>query len=273
MSFNVALQCHSTPQSPTCSSIGSTEDDVNNPAARVYFGPIQSPERLLIAAQATHKRNDLPSIPVRRSPRLSAFQNSQQRTSHSVEEAEPVGVTSMGKMGPTVVSPSATPTPDEDSTQDGKSPCSRLLHLPEMFYEDIDLEPASALATKISRAHDNPSPPPKMQPLVDPIPPAPTNHHPLTDSPVPEVSDSATANEPSLRAQVPVPPSASPEPVRPLDNRLVASPPASSSSDLIVFDDDHLPDVPKVPVRYHSFQYMLRVILTDPNVAYCGAIS
>ena len=123
MSFNVALQCQSTPQSPTCSSISSTDDDVNNPAARVYFGPIQSPEKLLIAAQATHKRNNLSSIPVRRSPRLSALQSSQQRASSPAEEGEPVGVTLREEMGPKVAPAlaSATPTPDEDNTQDGKN--------------------------------------------------------------------------------------------------------------------------------------------------------
>jgi hypothetical protein len=126
MSFNVALQCQSAPQSPTCSSVSST-DDVNNPAARVYFGPIQSPERLLIATQASHKRNNLQSTPVRRSPRLSALQSSQQRASPSVEEAKPVGLTAMEKMGPRVASPSATPTPDEDSAQDGTSSCFSTL--------------------------------------------------------------------------------------------------------------------------------------------------
>ena len=251
MSFNVALQCQSTPQSPTCSSVSSTDDDVNNPAARVYFGPIQSPERLLIATQATHKRNNLQSIPVRRSPRISALQGSQQRASPSVEEGKSVGTTLREKMGPKVASPSATPTPDEDSTQDGKNSCFSTFTFPEMLYEDIDLEPASALATKISRAHDNPSPPPKMQPLVDPIPPAPTNHHPLSDSPITKVSDLATVDEPLLTAQAPVPSPAFPKPVTPLDHRL-ASPLASSSTDLIVFDDDHLPDVPKVVVRRPS---------------------
>ena len=118
MSLNVALQCQSTPQSPTCSSASSTDDDVNNPAARVYFGPIQSPERLLIATQATHKRNSLSSIPVRRSPRLSALQSPQQRAS-PVKEGKSVGVALTEKMGPKVASPSATPTPEEDSTQDG----------------------------------------------------------------------------------------------------------------------------------------------------------
>ena len=124
-----------------------------------------------------------------------------------------------------------------------------------MLYEDIDLEPTSALATKISRAHDNPSPPPRMQPLTDPIPPAPTNHHPHSDSLTPKVSDLATVDEPLPTAQPPVPSPASPEPVTPLDHRL-ASPLASSSTDLIVFDDDHLPDLPIVAVRRLSTCYL-----------------
>ena len=124
----------------------------------------------------------------------------------------------------------------------------------EILFEDTDLEPASALATKISRAHDNPSPPPKMQPLVDPILPAPTNHHPPFDSLTPNVFDLATVDEPLLTARAPVQSPASPEPVMPL-NRL-ASPLASSSTDLIVFDDDHLPGVPKVAVRRLSTCYL-----------------
>ena len=128
MSLNVALPCQSTPQSPTCSSISSLDDDVNNPAARVYFGPIQSPEKRLIA-QATHNRTNLSPMPVRRSPRLSALQSSQQPASSSEEEGKPVGATSRGKV---VVSPSVTPAPDEDSTQDGKNSCFSTLTSPEI---------------------------------------------------------------------------------------------------------------------------------------------
>lgn len=119
MSFDVALQCQPAPQSPTCSSISSTDDDVNNPTARVYFGPIQSPEKLLIA-EATHRRNNLSPSPVRRSPRLSALQSSKQPVSSSGDEEKPVGSTLRNEVGPKVASPSTTPTPDEDSTQDGK---------------------------------------------------------------------------------------------------------------------------------------------------------
>jgi hypothetical protein len=74
-----------------------------------------------------------------------------------------------------------------------------------------------------------------MQPLDDPIFPAPT-----------EPSDSAIVDKPLLTAQASVP---SPAPHEP---RLAASPLANSSTDLIAFDDDHLPVVPKVTVRHHS---------------------
>ena len=118
-----------------------------------------------------------------------------------------------------------------------------------MPYEDIDLEPASALATKISRAHDNPSPPPNMQPLDVPIFPAPTDHRPQSNSPVPNALDSDIADG---RAPTSVPSPASHEHIMPLDPGLAASPLANSSTDLIAFDDDHLPDVPRVAVRYYS---------------------
>ena len=122
-----------------------------------------------------------------------------------------------------------------------------------MLYEDIDLEPTSALATKISRAHDNPSPPPKMQPLDDPIFPAPTEHPPHFDPPVLKASDSAIVDEPSPRLQPSVSSPAPREPHAHLDHRPAASAsPLASSADLIVFDDDCLPAVPKVAVRHHT---------------------
>lgn len=139
-----------------------------------------------------------------------------------------------------------------------------LLLLPEMLYEDIDLEPASALATKISRAHDNPSPPPKMQPLDDPIFPAPTEHLPHSASPVLKSSDSAIVDGPSSRVQASVSSPAPREPLPHLDHRPTASAsPLSSSTDLIVFDDDRLPAVPKVAVRHYSSIHVT-CHLTDP---------
>lgn len=126
--------------------------------------------------------------------------------------------------------------------------------LPEMSYGDIDPEPVSALATKISRAHDNPSPPPQMQSLGqesdDPTVPIPTERHPLSGSAVSQTSGSAIAVGQSLRAQAPSPPTASQEPFTSLDSRRSTSLPTNASADLIIFDDDDISDVPKVAVRH-----------------------
>jgi hypothetical protein len=123
MSFHVALQQQPIPQSPTSSSLSSLDDEINDTSARVYFGPIQTPERRLIAAAAaTHKRNDLSSMPVRRSPRLSALQNSQARPSPLRKEEIMVGPTGEQR-GLELAPPSTPPAPDEDSSQDGKDPC------------------------------------------------------------------------------------------------------------------------------------------------------
>jgi hypothetical protein len=121
MSFNLALQHQPIPPSPTSSSLTSLDDEVNNPAARVYFGPIQSPERILIA-EATHKRNNLSSLPVRRSPRISALQNSQFFSSPMGKEAKAAGPTSGEQRELKMAPPSTPPGPDEDDSQDGKDP-------------------------------------------------------------------------------------------------------------------------------------------------------
>jgi hypothetical protein len=119
MSFDVALQRQSIPQSPASSSLSSLEDENSDTVSHVYFGPIQSPEKRLIAA-ATHRRSDLTSIPVRRSPRLSALQNSQQHPSPLRKEEIAVGETSGEQRGLKLTPPS---THDEDSSQDGKDLC------------------------------------------------------------------------------------------------------------------------------------------------------
>jgi hypothetical protein len=147
MSFNLARQLQSNPQSPSPSSLSSLDDEAS---ARVYFGPIQSPERIFIA-QATQKWNDLSSMPIRRSPRISSLQNSQQLACLG-EEMRAVGTTLGEQCEPQVDPPLAAPTP-EDSSQDGEDSVLLIFLRPETLYEDIDLEPASALATKISRAH------------------------------------------------------------------------------------------------------------------------
>lgn len=276
MSFNLALHCQSIPQSPTSSSISSLEDGVNNPAARVYFGPIQSPERILMA-EATHKRNNnLTSMPVRRSPRISVLHNSQQPDLE--EEGEAVGAT-LGEQGvPKAASPSTAPAPDVDSSQDGRDSCFLRLLLPKILYEDIDIEPPSALVTKISRAHDNPSPPPLMQPLGQESDnstlPTHSEQHSLSDSAALKVPDPAVADGPSCRAQTPIPSPASHELFTSLDNRpgIPLASNVSADADLIVFDDDNLSNVPKVAVRHHSSTHVT-YCLDSSNVVCCGALS
>ena len=123
MSFNLALQHKHIPQSPASSSLTSLDDEVDNTVTRVYFGPIQTPERALIA-EATHKRNNLTSIPVRRSPRISALQNLQSQPSPLREEGKVVVEATSGEQREPEMSPPSPPSaPDEDNSQDGKVPC------------------------------------------------------------------------------------------------------------------------------------------------------
>lgn len=255
MSFNLALQPQSNPQSPSPSSLSSLDDEAS---ARVFFGPIQSPERIFIA-EATHKWSNLSSMPIRRSPRISSLQNSQQFACLG-EESRAVGTT-LGEQREPEVGPLAAPTP-EDSSQDGEDSVLLTFLRSEMLYEDIDLEPASALATKISRAHDNPSPPPNMQPLSqesdNPTSPTPTEQHPHldSDSATPEAPGSAIVDESLPRVQTLISPPVSHEASPTLDHRPATSPATNPSTDLMVVCNDSVPDVPQVVVRHHSSQYM-----------------
>ena len=126
MSFHLALQHKPIPQSPASSSLTSLDDEADNTVARVYFGPIQTPERALIA-EATHKRNSITTIPVRRSPRISALQsqNSESQPSPLSEEGKAVEATS-GEQRELKIAPPSTPSApdeDEDNSQDGKDLC------------------------------------------------------------------------------------------------------------------------------------------------------
>ncbi|KAI0256677.1 hypothetical protein BJV78DRAFT_299409 [Lactifluus subvellereus] len=230
MSSNLTFQPQSIPQSPASSSSSSLDDEINNPAARVYFGPIQSPERILIA-KAAHRQNNLSSLPVRRSPRLSALQSPPKPP---LEGERVVGVISGEQMGAKVAPTSTAAAPDEDCFQD-----------------DIELEPPSALATKISRAHDNPSPPPKMQPLEpgcdNPTFPTSTDWHPPSSSSTLKVSNSAivVGLSPGVHTPSPDPSQAPHECFASLDHGPTASLPANISTDLIVFDDGNCSDVPR----------------------------
>lgn len=73
-----------SPASPASSASGSDDDGVNSESARVYFGPVKTPERNFMAA------NNLlpPPVPstLRRSPRLSSPRPQVEPKSDSEEE-------------------------------------------------------------------------------------------------------------------------------------------------------------------------------------------
>ncbi|KAH9063456.1 hypothetical protein EDB87DRAFT_1681505 [Lactarius vividus] len=220
MSSDLAVQRRPTPPSPASSTTNSLDDRVNSPTARVYFGPIQSPEKILIA-EAAHSWNNPSSLPVCLSPRIPSF-----RDSHPSEDESTVRA--MLEVKATDVPTLATATLDEDCLQD-----------------DIELEPTSALATKISRAHDNPSPPPQMQPPKQgnddpPLLTLSENHHFSS----PAGSSSAAAD--GLLRRVPV---HSPSPTShksgcSLDRMQTTFPPTNDSADLIIFDDSSILNIP-----------------------------
>ena len=271
MSPDLAFQHQPTPPSPASSHTSSLDDQVNNPTARVYFGPIQSPEKVLIA-EAAHSWNNPPSLPVCLSPRISSPLDSHKLLSleedeNSVREMLEVGTTGL---------PTLTTTLDEDCLQDGKNVCRFGVIALLMLSSDIESEPTSALATKISRAHDNPSPPPHMQspkqcndgpPLL-----ALSEHHHF---PPPAGASSTLADE--LLRSVPVhPPSpASHESGGSLNRMQTTPPPTNNSADLIIFDVSNLPDIPLASVsnqcatrvRYHP-NWVFRSLLSSPFLTF-----
>ncbi|KAG5643485.1 hypothetical protein DXG03_000873 [Asterophora parasitica] len=138
------------PASPVLAPEETDDNDAFNTAgARIHFGPLRSPEKQLgldvARRSAFHSGNGGSSDLLRRSPRLwpAPTQNLQQVQDTIVQQLEE---------GIEVVDE----TPDNEET---------LLN-----------EPSSALAIRISRAHDNPSPPPGSPtppPLVDLTSPSP----------------------------------------------------------------------------------------------------
>lgn len=113
----------------------SDTDEVNSSTARVYFGPILSPEKKLIAQSTAQQRAykfDAFVAPLRRSPRLSRAAS------------------------PRLQSPDANAGDDIENNPSG--------HHEDPFFQD---EPSSVLAGRIMRAFDNPSPPPQRRMHTD----------------------------------------------------------------------------------------------------------
>jgi hypothetical protein len=111
------LRHQSTPPPPASSPTSSLDDQVNNPEARVYFGPIQSPEKVLIA-EAAHSWNNPSSLPVCISPRISNPLYSHKLLSLEEDENAVRDILEVGTTGtPTLV----TTVFDEDCLQDGEN--------------------------------------------------------------------------------------------------------------------------------------------------------
>ncbi|KAJ7709927.1 hypothetical protein B0H17DRAFT_1324739 [Mycena rosella] len=186
--------------------------DHENDESRIYFGPFKSPEKKYIGAGLAVPQAITPS-PLRRSPRLS-----------SPIPHPPPGPMDEGEGGAPFededdeLSRSRSGTPDNDRWQQD--------------------EPSSMLASRITRAHDNPSPPPS--PPVqdfDSAPPTPDRYptHPIFIIP-----------------GSPSPPSRGGSPFSP---RPPPSPQNTTQPDLISFDSfstsAHLP--PAHPIASTSF--------------------
>ncbi|KAL4074454.1 hypothetical protein V8B97DRAFT_1689036 [Scleroderma yunnanense] len=131
---------------PLTASESSDTDEVNSSSARVYFGPVLSPEKKFIvhsvARRAAHKSGAF-GTPVRRSPRLSAHPSprlpSKDALSVPVYDGDDQDDTGSVNEG-------TSDLPGEDTPEN------------DPLFQD---EPSSVLASKIMRAFDNPSPPPR----------------------------------------------------------------------------------------------------------------
>ncbi|KAF5381007.1 hypothetical protein D9615_003934 [Tricholomella constricta] len=156
---------HPNPPAPPSSAPEDSEADdndaFNTAGARIHFGPLRSPEKKfgpMMARHSTLHPGNLGS-PVQCYPRLSTPQPrspSPEPMQQLLREQDTIWNQVQQNMEVTDVSLSGRETPDnEEALQD---------------------EVSSALAIKISRAHDNPSPPPippTALPLIDLASPSP----------------------------------------------------------------------------------------------------
>ncbi|KAG0707786.1 hypothetical protein DFH29DRAFT_895353 [Suillus ampliporus] len=151
--MDIATTVDNLMNADTTNSPASTEtsdsDAVNCSTARVYFGPVQSPEKRLIAGEATRRRalNGTVDSPLRSSglPAFHAPPSPQEITDAPDEE-------------------------DERSDEDADEISDVAAHLSREDTPENDSmgqnEPSSVLASRIMRACDNPSPPPRAHPTI-----------------------------------------------------------------------------------------------------------
>ncbi|KAG1890974.1 hypothetical protein F4604DRAFT_1913787 [Suillus subluteus] len=134
----------------TNSPTSTDSDAVNCSTARVYFGPVQSPEKRLIASEVTRRRTlniDTVDSLLRPSglPALLA-PPSPQETTRAPDEGDERSDEDADEISDVAAHLSREDTPENDSL--GQN------------------EPSSVLASRIMRACDNPSPPPRAHPTI-----------------------------------------------------------------------------------------------------------
>lgn len=134
----------------TNSPASTDSDSVNCSTTRVYFGPVQSPEKRLIASEVTRRRAlniDIVDSPLRPLglPALHA-PPSPQEIMHAPDEGDEQSDADADEIFDVAAHLSREDTPENDSL--GQN------------------EPSSALASRIMRACDNPSPPPRAHPTI-----------------------------------------------------------------------------------------------------------
>ncbi|KAG1853702.1 hypothetical protein DFJ58DRAFT_728097 [Suillus subalutaceus] len=134
----------------TNSPTSTDSDAVNCSTARVYFGPVQSPEKRLIASEVTRRRTlniDTVDSLLRPSglPALLA-PPSPQETTRAPDEGDERSDEDADEIFDVAAHLSREDTPENDSLSQN--------------------EPSSVLASRIMRACDNPSPPPRAHPTI-----------------------------------------------------------------------------------------------------------
>ncbi|OCH95544.1 hypothetical protein OBBRIDRAFT_745235 [Obba rivulosa] len=189
---------YNAPSLRSASSSDDENDAVNTEDARVYFGPLQSPEKKFAPPSGKAFRT-----PLRRSQRISAAPASDPSLEADDSDEEPSRLTTSDPAGLSGTSGEGTPLIDDMAPD----------------------EPSSVLASKVLSACDNPSPPPSPTPMQDELPNA--------DAPIwPRIVD--ISFEEHLESPAPV--DAGSEPV--LDVQISDAKPADIPPPLMRGDDE-----------------------------------
>lgn len=133
-----------TPASPA----SSDSDAYNTEDARLYFGPLKTPERNFVAASQSRLFPTASNPLLRRSPRLSSPRpRSTVSTDVRTTEEDMMDIDQVAQLVKAV-----SDEEEEEAMDSGSATPQEVNLLPD--------EPSSALADKIMHALDNPSPPP-----------------------------------------------------------------------------------------------------------------